>query len=184
MKLGACHVETPFIELGQLSTALYFGHFIIIVPVISLIENTLVDLSFGWRVKTRSNRIISIVGINNNSPRISKRSFHSTRSRHAPFDTIHLSLQLLELIEVKDIVASTARALEVGDFTHPVITKLGEFFSSLTKDGTMTCGQSWGFDTNRLASGQIQSGPTLTAIRNLEVRMDANIQIVETLRDQ
>ncbi len=24
MKLGACHVETPFIELGQLSTLLYF----------------------------------------------------------------------------------------------------------------------------------------------------------------
>jgi hypothetical protein len=88
MKLGACHVETPFIELGQLSTALYFGHFIIIVPVISLIENTLVDLSFGRRVKIRSNRIISIVGINNNSPRISKRSFHSTRSLHAPIDTI------------------------------------------------------------------------------------------------
>ena len=47
MKLGACHVETPFIELGQLSTALYFGHFIIIVPVISLIENTLLDLGLG-----------------------------------------------------------------------------------------------------------------------------------------
>jgi len=47
MKLGACHVETPFIELGQLSTVLYFSYFIIIVPVISLIENTLVDLSFG-----------------------------------------------------------------------------------------------------------------------------------------
>lgn len=46
MKLGACHVETPFIELGQLSTALYFGHFIIIMPVVSLIENTLVDLTF------------------------------------------------------------------------------------------------------------------------------------------
>lgn len=45
MKLGACHVETPFIELGQLSTALYFGYFVIIVPVISLIENTLTDLS-------------------------------------------------------------------------------------------------------------------------------------------
>lgn len=52
MKLGACHVETPFIELGQLSTALYFGHFIIIVPVISLIENTLVDLSFGTKQNT------------------------------------------------------------------------------------------------------------------------------------
>jgi len=46
MKLGACHVESPFIELGQLSTVLYFSYFIIIVPVISLIENTFVDLSF------------------------------------------------------------------------------------------------------------------------------------------
>ena len=45
MKLGACHVETPFIELGQLSTALYFGYFLLIVPAISLIENTLMDLS-------------------------------------------------------------------------------------------------------------------------------------------
>lgn len=45
MKLGACHVETPFIELGQLSTALYFGYFVLIVPAISLIENTLIDLS-------------------------------------------------------------------------------------------------------------------------------------------
>ena len=45
MKLGACHVETPFIELGQLSTALYFGNFLLIVPAISLVENTLIDLS-------------------------------------------------------------------------------------------------------------------------------------------
>ena len=47
MKLGACHVETPFIELGQLSTALYFGYFLLIVPAISLIENTLMDLSLA-----------------------------------------------------------------------------------------------------------------------------------------
>ncbi|KAI4591416.1 apocytochrome b (mitochondrion) [Pestalotiopsis sp. 9143b] len=44
MSLGAKHVETPFIEFGQLSTVLYFGHFAVIIPVISLIENTLVDL--------------------------------------------------------------------------------------------------------------------------------------------
>jgi ubiquinol-cytochrome c reductase cytochrome b subunit len=44
MKLGACHVETPFIELGQISTVLYFGYFALIVPVISFIENTLIDL--------------------------------------------------------------------------------------------------------------------------------------------
>jgi quinol-cytochrome oxidoreductase complex cytochrome b subunit len=44
MQLGAKHVETPFIELGQISTALYFGYFIIIMPVVSIIENTLSDL--------------------------------------------------------------------------------------------------------------------------------------------
>jgi len=47
MKLGACHVETPFIELGQLSTALYFSYFVLIMPAISLIENTLIDLSLA-----------------------------------------------------------------------------------------------------------------------------------------
>jgi len=45
MKLGACHVETPFIELGQVSTALYFSYFAIIVPAVSLIENTFTDLA-------------------------------------------------------------------------------------------------------------------------------------------
>ena len=45
MQLGAKHVETPFIELGQLSTILYFSYFALVVPTISLIENTLMDLS-------------------------------------------------------------------------------------------------------------------------------------------
>lgn len=45
MQLGAKHVESPFIELGQVCTVLYFAHFLIIVPFISLLENTLIDLS-------------------------------------------------------------------------------------------------------------------------------------------
>ncbi|MCN0155332.1 hypothetical protein NDQ86_25460 [Salinispora arenicola] len=45
MQIGAKHVETPFIELGQISTVLYFSYFLIIVPVISLIENSLVELT-------------------------------------------------------------------------------------------------------------------------------------------
>ena len=44
MQLGAKHVESPFIEFGQISTVLYFSHFLIIVPVITLLENSLVDL--------------------------------------------------------------------------------------------------------------------------------------------
>jgi ubiquinol-cytochrome c reductase cytochrome b subunit len=43
MQLGAKHVESPFIELGQVCTVLYFSHFLIIVPIISIIENTLID---------------------------------------------------------------------------------------------------------------------------------------------
>jgi len=39
--LGAKHVETPYIELGQLSTGLYFSFFIVILPIISKIENIL-----------------------------------------------------------------------------------------------------------------------------------------------
>ena len=45
MVLGGKHVEDPFIGLGQASTVLYFAHFTIIVPVVSLIENTLVDIT-------------------------------------------------------------------------------------------------------------------------------------------
>ena len=45
MQLGAKHVESPFIEFGQISTVLYFSHFLIIVPVITLLENTLIELA-------------------------------------------------------------------------------------------------------------------------------------------
>jgi len=45
MQLGAKHVESPFIEFGQISTVLYFSHFLIVVPVISLLENSLIDLA-------------------------------------------------------------------------------------------------------------------------------------------
>jgi ubiquinol-cytochrome c reductase cytochrome b subunit len=45
MQLGAKHVESPFIEFGQISTLLYFSHFLIIVPLISLLENSLIDLN-------------------------------------------------------------------------------------------------------------------------------------------
>jgi ubiquinol-cytochrome c reductase cytochrome b subunit len=51
MVLGAKHVESPFIELGQISTVLYFAHFLIIIPFVSLLENSLIDLSSSPHVK-------------------------------------------------------------------------------------------------------------------------------------
>ena len=44
MQLGAKHVESPFIEFGQISTVIYFAHFLVIVPLISLFENSLIEL--------------------------------------------------------------------------------------------------------------------------------------------
>ena len=43
-KLGAKHVESPYIEFGQISTAIYFAYFLVIMPLVSIIENTLVDI--------------------------------------------------------------------------------------------------------------------------------------------
>jgi ubiquinol-cytochrome c reductase cytochrome b subunit len=49
MQLGAKHVESPFIEFGQISTILYFSHFLIIVPFVTLLENSLIDLSIKYK---------------------------------------------------------------------------------------------------------------------------------------
>jgi hypothetical protein len=39
--LGSCHVEPPFIVAGQIATAYYFAHFLIIIPVFGIIDNVL-----------------------------------------------------------------------------------------------------------------------------------------------
>ena len=45
MQLGAKHVESPYIEFGQISTAIYFAYFLVFIPLFSLLENTLTDLA-------------------------------------------------------------------------------------------------------------------------------------------
>jgi len=50
MQLGAKHVESPFIEFGQISTIIYFAYFLVIVPVTSLLENSLIRRSYVMRV--------------------------------------------------------------------------------------------------------------------------------------
>jgi len=47
MQLGAKHVESPFIELGQISTVLYFLYFTVVMYSVTLTENSLVYLSFS-----------------------------------------------------------------------------------------------------------------------------------------
>jgi ubiquinol-cytochrome c reductase cytochrome b subunit len=45
MQLGAKHVESPFIEFGQISTVIYFLYFSIVMFGVTLVENTFIDLN-------------------------------------------------------------------------------------------------------------------------------------------
>jgi ubiquinol-cytochrome c reductase cytochrome b subunit len=58
MQLGAKHVESPFIEFGQISTVLYFAHFVFIVPFITLLENSLVDLALSKKTEKNTNKYV------------------------------------------------------------------------------------------------------------------------------
>jgi ubiquinol-cytochrome c reductase cytochrome b subunit len=45
MYLGSQHREEPYITVGAIATALYFGWFLVIVPVVGIVENTLADIA-------------------------------------------------------------------------------------------------------------------------------------------
>jgi ubiquinol-cytochrome c reductase cytochrome b subunit len=47
MWIGSQHPESPYLEIGQFATVFYFVWFLVIVPIIGLIENTLFDLGIG-----------------------------------------------------------------------------------------------------------------------------------------
>ena len=48
MWLGSCHVEAPFIIAGQVATAYYFSHFLIIIPIFGIFENVLSVIATSW----------------------------------------------------------------------------------------------------------------------------------------
>lgn len=45
MFIGSQHVESPYVEIGAAATAFYFGWFVVVVPVIGVVENTLMDIA-------------------------------------------------------------------------------------------------------------------------------------------
>jgi len=48
MWLGSCHVEAPFVIAGQIATAYYFAHFLIILPLFGIVENVLSSIGIYW----------------------------------------------------------------------------------------------------------------------------------------
>jgi len=53
MVLGAKHVESPYIEIGQLATLFYFAYFIVIIPVTTIFENSINE--FYTQIKDSKN---------------------------------------------------------------------------------------------------------------------------------
>jgi len=45
MWIGSQHPNEPFVFIGQVSTFFYFAWFVVIIPIIGLIENTLIDIA-------------------------------------------------------------------------------------------------------------------------------------------
>jgi len=46
MFVGSQHVEAPYTSIGVYSTIFYFGYFLILIPVIGVIENTIYDIYY------------------------------------------------------------------------------------------------------------------------------------------
>lgn len=42
--IGSQHPVSPFVEVGQVATFIYFAWFILFVPIIGIIENSLFDV--------------------------------------------------------------------------------------------------------------------------------------------
>lgn len=53
MWIGSEHPYEPYVTIGQIATVFYFCWFLIIVPFIGIIENTLMDLATEPNKKTK-----------------------------------------------------------------------------------------------------------------------------------
>jgi len=52
--IGSQHPVEPFILIGQVATSLYFAYFLIFVPVLGVVENTLFDISLNNKSNTEN----------------------------------------------------------------------------------------------------------------------------------
>lgn len=77
MYLGSQHAEEPYITVGAIATAFYFGWFVVVVPVVGIIENTLSDIATDPEVRAASSHNpLSALRVFSNSRRA-----YSTSSR-------------------------------------------------------------------------------------------------------
>lgn len=61
MYIGSQHAEEPFITIGAIATVLYFGWFLVLVPVIGVIENTLMDIATSDNTPSKNTPSQSVI---------------------------------------------------------------------------------------------------------------------------
>ena len=128
----------------------------------------------GVKRRSKNRILINIVGINNNSPRIFKRSFHSTKSLRYNF--ILETLNIFQLEDMQSIITQATIALQNNEFTGDSVTKAIDFLLSKAKAVDQTQAEGWGFDISKTQGNRIASQDTLTEFRNLETRMKYNLE--------
>jgi len=50
MWLGSQHATEPYVTLGQICTTIYFAWYLILVPTVGIVENTLIDAATDTEV--------------------------------------------------------------------------------------------------------------------------------------
>ena len=68
MFIGSQHVASPYVEIGAAATAFYFAWFLIIVPLIGIIENTLMDIALTEGSEVESASTIAVNKFPKNTP--------------------------------------------------------------------------------------------------------------------
>lgn len=103
----------------------------------------------------------STIGIKNNSTRISKRSFHTTKSLRFETEFILLHIYMMDLSHFGDLLHQAIRTVPEGllDSTH--IRNLSDFLSAPVVNGDLpegtTLGRVWNLDTSSIEAEALKS---------------------------
>jgi heme/copper-type cytochrome/quinol oxidase subunit 2 len=123
MQLGAKHVESPFIELGQISTVIYFAYFLVAVPLLSLLENSLIELE----TKNISNNSMSIKEIFASKTTSSIKSYHNI----AKYIYIYILAYIYATSETMNCDVPTPWGLYFQDSGTPQMEALEELHDNI-----------------------------------------------------
>jgi hypothetical protein len=142
MVLGAKHVESPFIEIGQIATLVYFLYFVVTIPMSTIFENSINE--FYTQIKGKLSKFYKSTQYdNNNIPNPYNFITKNLRSGSDLPDLINtiadISKQLVEYSDMVNDFNNTASHNNIdfdsksGDITKPSGLSEGMFDQIMNK---------------------------------------------------